>query len=222
MVTGLSIIDGPINVCGSTATDPTTYQACTKDLYTVKVYGANFLQDPKHAMCGQAPCSETMCVGGGGISSSGLWCSTCVFSEVGVCGDYAPSSVSGGDGDVQIFVRIDGSGFHGPAVADFATVGVMSGNEMYFSMPDVAAHIIPGSIVLANISVSFNGFDFTEVQQAVSEFRFYGFPLLTHFLPVWGHQDFATVITITGSGFQNNPTMNRCVFLGAASASEDP
>ena len=222
MVTGLSIIDGPINVCGSTATDPSTYQACTKDLYTVKVYGANFLQDPKHAMCGQAPCSETMCVGGGGISSSGLWCSTCVFSEVGVCGDYAPSSVSGGDGDVQIFVRIDGSGFHGPAVADFATVGVMSGNEMYFSMPDVAAHIIPGSIVLANISVSFNGFDFTEVQQAVSEFRFYGFPLLTHFLPVWGHQDFATVITITGSGFQNNPTMNRCVFLGAASASEDP
>jgi len=217
LVTGLSLSDGPTNLCGTTATNPATYVACTAGFFTVRVFGANFLQEADRSMCGSSLCSGVACTGGGGST-----CNNCMFTEVGLCQSFAPSSASGVTGAVRIYVRVDGAGLQGPAIANYATVAVVSPHELTFKMPDVAAYAVASGTILTNISISFNGFDFSEMQKGVSEFNFFGFPRLQNFLPIWGHTDFATVITIRGSGFQNNPTMNKCVYSGASSTAGDP
>ena len=63
-----------------------------------------------------------------------------------------------------------------------------------------------------NISISFNGYDFTTLEFGVSEFLLYGIPRVDSIFPRFGHTDFGTVITIFGANFQNSPGRTKCKY----------
>ena len=93
---------------------------------------------------------------------------------------------------------------------DPAHVTVSSASKLSFPMPNMTQAIHRN--FKANISVSFNGYDFTRLEAGVSEFLFYSIPSVQSVFPQFGHRDFPTAITVFGKNFQNNPGRTKCMF----------
>jgi hypothetical protein len=132
----------------------------------------------------------------------------CDAVEVGLCEEYAPrifvyfgarGSVAGGYGTFSHLSSIAYSS---------SNINVSSGN-ITLVMPD--ASVVSTSNFISNITVSFNGYDFTPVIKGVTEFSFYRLPSVTMgMLPEWGHYDATTEIVIRGEGFQSMPGRAMC------------
>jgi len=89
-------------------------------------------------------------------------------------------------------------------------VSVTSRDRLAFVMPNMEQLFTQSFTV--NISVSFNGYDFTQLEAGVTEFQLYGIPDVESIFPAFGHTDFNTIITIFGKNFQDDPSRTKCKF----------
>ena len=89
-------------------------------------------------------------------------------------------------------------------------VSVVGSDRLSFIVPDMMQLFTQNFKV--NISISFNGYDFTQLEAGVTEFLLYGIPEVHSIFPAFGHTDFDTIITIFGKNFQNNPGRTKCKF----------
>lgn len=134
---------------------------------------------------------------------------SCETVDIGLCREFAPrifvqigtyGTLVGGYGSMVQFA---------PISYDSTLVNVTAG-KITMVMPDMS--IVSINDFTGNITVSFNGWDFTPVVKGVTEFGFYRIPsvVINSLSPKWGHYDAETTIVISGNGFQPTPGRSMC------------
>lgn len=133
----------------------------------------------------------------------------CDTVDIGLCREFAPrifvhigtfGTLVGGYGSMAQFAPIN---------YDSTLVNVTAG-MVTMVMPDMS--IVSINDFTGNVTVSFNGWDFTPVVKGVTEFSFYRIPSVTlnSLSPKWGHYDAETTVMIRGDGFQPTPGRSMC------------